>query len=291
MKVQVVTTTAATTDVVCEWYDYDPAVSPSTDRTSGAGDIVKIGSAATTDVIAAPGSGDLRRVKEINITNAHAATSQVVTLQLTDGTDTAQFDSFPLLPGERWAYREGVPSRIIDANGLEKTSTAGRPFGVATTAQIASHSADTYYLGLPTAGRIQAGSWFRWQFRANKGGGTATPVYTIRFGTAGTTADTARVTMTGAAQTAVADEGYFIVDVAFRAVGASAVLVGQVALQHRLATTGFSVTATNVFLTPVVSGTFDSTVANSIIGLSVNPGASGAWVTDLVTLETGNLLP
>jgi hypothetical protein len=290
-KVQVVTTSTANTDVYATWGDYDSAVSPATDRVTFGRLISKITTATTTDVVPVPGSGDVRKLHVLNISNVHGSTTQTVTVQITDGTNTAVIDSFPLLAGERWAWREGVGARIIDSNGLEKTTASPRTSGVANVAQIASHSADTYYVGLNVGGRVQAGSWFRWSFRPTKAAGTATPIYTIRYGTTGTVSDTARVTITGAAQTAVADEAWIVVEAAFRAVGASAVLVGQVHLFHRLATTGFSVTASNVFAVPVVSGTFDSSVANSIIGLSVNPGTAGAWVTDLVTLDAVNLLP
>lgn len=285
--VQVVTTAAGDIDVHAAWADFASGPTITVDRKN-----TTITTATTTTVVPSPAASTARKVKTLNITNAHASVTNTITIQHVDATAgvTSIIDSMPLLPGERVAYREGVPMRVVDANGLEKVSSR-LSSGAATTAQIASHSADTYYLGMPVAGRIQAGSWFRWSFRSNKGGGTATPIYNIRFGTAGTTADTARVTVTGAAQTAVADEAWIVVEAAFRTVGASAVLVGQVHLMHRLATTGFSVTANNVFATPVASSTFDSTVAGSIIGLSVNPGASGAWVTDLVTLDAVNLIP
>lgn len=243
-----------------------------------------------TTILSAPNASSIRKIKAVSIVNTHASVSTTVRVYI-ERTGPVLWDVFntvTLAPGESLTFTE--------ANGWfhNKASTVILPTAAAITAQIASHSADTYYLGMPTtynnATRLRAGSVFRWAFRASKGGGTATPVYTIRYGTAGTTADTARVTITGAAQTAVADEAYIIVEATFRAIGASAVLVGQVHLLHRLATTGFSVTASNVFATPVVSATFDSGVNNSIIGLSVNPGTSGAWVTDECILEGLNLV-
>jgi hypothetical protein len=286
-KLQLTTSSTANIDVYSEWVDMDNTTKVVT---PGRG-VLKITTATTTDIVPAPASGSTRKVKRIAINNIHASASNGVSILYNANGTTYMIDSWTLLFGERVGYQEGRGFKVYDASGFEKTATSARTTGSAITAQIASHSADTYYLGMNVASRVQAGSWFRWTFRTNKGGGTATPIYTIRYGTAGTVSDTARVTITGAAQTAVADEGYIMVEATFRAVGGSAVLVGQVHLWHRLATTGLSVTASNVFATPVVSGTFDSTVANSIIGLSVNPGTSGAWVTDLVTLDTGNLLP
>jgi hypothetical protein len=286
-KLQLTTSSTAGIDVLVAYADMDT----TTKAVTVGRQLTKITTATTTDIMAAPASGFSRKYTHISISNIHASTANTLTLIYDASATDYVIESATLAAGERMSYAEGRGMRFFDSQGREKMPDQPRTSGAATTAQIASHSADTYYVGLNVDGRLQAGSWFRWSFRTNKAGGTATPVYTIRFGTAGTTADTARVTITGAAQTAVADEGWIVVEAGFRAVGASAVLVGQVHLLHRLATTGLSVTAANVFATPVASATFDSSVANSIIGLSVNPGASGAWVTDLVTLDAVNLLP
>jgi hypothetical protein len=250
-----------------------------------------ISTATTTTILGAPSSGsDRRRIKSVSIVNTHASVSTTcrVVIERTGPVLWDMFNTVTLAPGESLTFTEGI------GWFYNRTAPTNLATGVATTAQIASHSADTYYLGMATTyngvTRLRAGTFFRWAFRANKGGGTATPTYIIRYGTAGTTADTARVTLTGAAQTAVADEAYFIIEAGFRVIGSSAVLVAHHLLSHRLGTTGFSVTAANVAMTPVVSGTFDSGVAGSIIGLSVNPGASGAWVTDLVTLDGVNMV-
>lgn len=287
-KIQLTTGTAADVDVHVSYTDMPTPITPSSNATPGRTNTA-ITTATTTDILAAPAASTVRNVKTIHIFNKDTADStDVSVIYDQNGTDFF-LHKCNLAPGEALEYIEGIGWFEIAASTTSLTTAA------ATTAQIASHSADTYYLGMPVTSsgltRLQAGSFFRWKFRMNKGAaGTATPIYTVRFGTNGTTADTARLTFTGAAQTAAADEGWVEIDVGFRVVGASAVIVGNHALTHRLATTGFSVTATNVFMTPVVSGTFDSTVANSIIGLSVNPGTSGAWVTDLVTLDAANLV-
>lgn len=124
-KVQVVTTTAANVDVYAEWYDYDAAISPATDRVTGGRLLSKISSAITTDVVPVPGSGDIRRIKMLNISNIHATTANTVTVQITDGTNTVVIDTIPLAAGERISFRENVPARVIDANGLEKTNPIG----------------------------------------------------------------------------------------------------------------------------------------------------------------------
>jgi hypothetical protein len=260
--------------------DASPPVTTSINKQNTA-----ITTAATTDIVAAPGASTRRNVKTINIRNKHASSLVDVTVNYNQNGTLFELFKATLLWGECLEYIEGIGWFVVQKVVPDRAEAA------ATIAQIASHSADTYYLGLNVGGRLQAGSSFRWKFRMSKGAaGTATPVYTIRFGTNGTTGDTARVTLTGAAQTAAADEGWVEVDAAFRVYSASAVLVANHALFHRLTTTGFSTTGYNVFMTPVVSSAFDATVADSIIGLSVNPGTSGAWVTDLVTLDAMNLV-
>jgi hypothetical protein len=286
---RVVTGSAADLDCIVSFIEYTTAGPPVLDAIDTQ--FTNVNTATTATILAAPSSGsDRRRIKAVSIVNTHASVSTTVRviIERTGPVDWDVFNTVTLAPGESLTFTEGT------GWFHNKAAVPALATGVATTAQIASHSADTYYLGMPTtyngATRLKAGSFFRWTFRANKGGGTATPTYIIRYGTAGTTADTARITFTGAAQTAVADEAFFTIEVGFRVIGASAVMVGHHFLAHRLTTTGFSVTAANVAMTPVVSATFDSGVNNSIIGLSVNPGASGAWVTDLVTLDAVNLV-
>ena len=155
----------------------------------------------------------------------------------------------------------------------------------ATTAQIAAHSADTYYTGLQLPSfSMQAGMVFEWIFVATKGAaGTATPVYTIRIGAAQTTADTSRLAITGPAQTAAADTGHFKIMVTCRSVGVAGVLQGFAWVQHNLAATGFANTPAGFSLTQATSAGFDNTaLQGQYIGLTVNPGASGAWVVEQV---------
>ena len=153
----------------------------------------------------------------------------------------------------------------------------------AITAQIASHSADTYYRGLQLPSfSMQAGMVFEWYFVVTKGAaGTATPVYTIRIGANQTTADTSRLAITGPAQTAAADTAFIRIMVTCRSVGVTGVLQGLVWLQHNLAATGFANTPAGFSLVEATSAGFDNTaLGGQFIGLSVNPGASGAWVVN-----------
>ena len=152
----------------------------------------------------------------------------------------------------------------------------------AKIAQIASHSADTYYLGMQLPSfSMQAGMVFEWYFPVTKTAGTATPIYTIRIDSNQSTADTARLTITGPAQTAVADTGFIRVMVTCRSVGVTGALQGLAWVQHNLAATGLANTPAGFSLVQATSAGFDNTaLQGQYIGLSVNPGASGAWVVE-----------
>lgn len=173
-----------------------------------------------------------------------------------------------------------------------KTLYSGRSiFNASTTAQGPGFASDTYLAGsaclIPT-GRVKAGTMYRCKFHATKtAAGVATPVINLRVGTAGTTADTSRVALTFAAQTAVADEAFIEVWGTFRAAGATAVLQGVGMIDHTLAATGFS--TANTSIKNATSAAFDATAANLQVGLSVNAGSAAAWTVTLVQAELQNL--
>lgn len=150
-------------------------------------------------------------------------------------------------------------------------------------------AADTYLtgsqIGIPS-GLPRVATLYRCQFDIVKtAAGVAAAVLTLRIGTAGTTADAARNVFTFAAQTAAVDAGTLDVVALFRTVGsgASAVLQGTAQIRHNNAATGL--TTVNADTQIVTSAGFDSTVAGSIIGLSVNGGAAAAWTIQLVNSE------
>ena len=179
--------------------------------------------------------------------------------------------------------------------GTDQTGSSGtaNQYNQSTAAQGAGFATDTYLTGSSIAipaSSLKAGTRYHLIFNVSKtAAGTATPTLNVRFGTNGTTADTARCAITFTAQTAATDTGTFEVWTTFRTVGSgtSAVLqcVGQ--RRHQLTTTGLG---NNIAQTvTVTSGGFDSTVANSIIGVSVNGGTSAAWTVQLVQAELTNL--
>ena len=191
-----------------------------------------------------------------------------------------------------------VVELTLPASGyLKSTGTAAAPtfdqpelYNSSTAAQGAGFAADTYLTGssINVTGRLKAGTQYRCVFDVSKtAAGVATPIIIVRFGTAGTTADAARATLTFPAQTAVVDNGRFEVRVNVRSVGATGVIQAIGTLLHGLAATGFSTSNAPTILN--TSAAFDTTVANSLIGLSVNGGASAAWTVQLVQAELVNL--
>jgi hypothetical protein len=167
-----------------------------------------------------------------------------------------------------------------------------------TNASIAAQgpgfAADTYLVGsdVRLGNRLpKARTLYQCTFDVSKtAAGTATPIIILRIGTAGSTADAARVTFTFPAQTAVADVGTFSVWVLFRSVGAAGIVQGRANLVHRGPTTGL--TGLSVEPGPTVqavSAAFDTAIANSIIGLSVNGGTSAAWTVQLVEAKVENI--
>lgn len=177
---------------------------------------------------------------------------------------------------------------FLKANGLSR-----EVHNASVASQGAGFSSDTYLTGSSCAvpsSSLQAKSGYYCSFNVTKtGAGTAAPVITLRFGTAGTTADAARGAHTFSAQTAVADEGMFEVWATFRTVGGgtSAVLQSTSRLTHRLSVTGLGTGVSESEI--ATSAGFDSTVASSIVGISVNGGASAAWTVSLVQAKLFNL--
>ncbi len=173
---------------------------------------------------------------------------------------------------------------------LQKTDTGlvrGEHFRAATAAQT-GFAADTYLtnsgLVIPSSSML-VGMFWEWIIVATKtAAGTAAPVWQIRIGAAQTTADTSRLSITTAAQTAAADTARFRVLTTCRSVGASGVIQGLVHIQHNLAATGFANTPAGFNLVEGTSAGFSNeALGGQFIGLSINGGASASWTINQVT--------
>lgn len=178
--------------------------------------------------------------------------------------------------------------QVKDDTGLVRTHGF---VNFSTTSQAPAATTRTYIAGsniaIP-AGALQVGTIFKWRFNMTKtGAGVAASTIDIAFGTAGTTADTARVSFTKPAGTAVIDEATCEVTAVVRGpVGASGVVVGQFHMTHNLQITGHAVIPCVDVNT--VSGAFDITTPTNI-GLCINTGAADAITIQMVTAEAYNL--
>lgn len=198
------------------------------------------------------------------------------TSALTSYTNPLPDDLIPIVDVPNSTLKQTTVQNLM-RNKMNYNTSSQNPF-----------SSDTYLVGsnitIPT-GAPDVGTKYRLIFDlAKTNAGTATPVIIIRFGTNGSTADTARLTFTFGSGTAAADTGRFEVLVLFRTVGSgtSAVMQGSATLVNNLTTTGIS---NAVKALQVTSAGFDSTVANSIIGASYNGGASASHTVQLVEAE------
>lgn len=281
-KIQVITSAAGQVDVHSSWMDL------SGTTVTGGRTNTRIATAATTDVVAPPAASTTRNIKNLKVGNNSASVTNTVTIQHTDGTNVIILEQATLAPLERMGYEEGTGIRVFDSGGREKVVNLALPSGNAATADVTANAAATYMTGanLQIGSRVQAGSFFKWHLRATKtGAGVVAPTIAVVTGAAASTADTARVTHTGAAQTGVTDTAHFEVDAIFRAVGASAVIESFIRMDHTSADgAGF--------------GTFRYLSANSssfalgtadYIGLNINPGTAGVWTFQHVIVDAGNL--
>jgi hypothetical protein len=158
----------------------------------------------------------------------------------------------------------------------------------AVAAQGAGFSSDTYVTNsgilIPSWG-MKAKMVFRWTISASKSAaGTAQPVYTVRIGANQSTGDTARLQLTGAAQTAAADVGVLTLIVTVRTVSATGVIQGTALWNHNGAAAGFA--DNDAGAVEGTSAGFDnSALGGSFIGLSIDGGASAAWTLTQVIAE------
>ena len=276
-KIQVVTGSAGTIDVHASWADLS-----SGSVTPGRTNTPVITTATTTDVVASPGASAQRNVRTMYIRNDDASVDNLISVQHTDGTNVEILWEGILLPGEavlkdtsgRWVKYSDNGAKIVDVD------TGAQLFGFSTTSQ-AGFAADTYVTGsfikFPRAPRVGPVSSCR--FDATKtAAGPAAPILQVRIGTSASTGDTSRASHTYGVGTAVASTGTFEMYVLFRSIGASGVIQTRSTLDS-LPSSGISSTLKSVVAT---SAAFDTTVADSGVGLSFNGGASFSGTIQLV---------
>lgn len=219
-------------------------------------------------------------------------------VQQSGGVASIISPSQPALNLDVGAPAVGSAALRVDSNTREASLTDdrgyrhGRVNNQATVAQTPAATVRTYLAGSAIAiprGGLQIGTTFRWRIHATKtAAGTAASTIDIAVGTAGTTADTARVSFTKPAGTAVADDAWFeIVCVCRGPLSASGVFAGTMIMVHNLSATGHATIPCVVVNT--ISGAFDVTVPNLIVGLCITTGASDAITIQQVDAEAVNL--
>jgi hypothetical protein len=209
-----------------------------------------------------------------------------VTLTLGGNPSTALLEDVSLTLGWTGTLDD---SRITSATTWNNKSRL--QYNNSTGTQSITANTVTYLTGSAiTTDNIQAGTVITWTISVRKtNAGTAAPAWTVRFGTNASTSDATLLSFTGAAQTAAVDTGIITIQCTFRTVGSgtSAVLVGHYSLVHQLDSTGLSTGNGGAFAT---SAGFDSTTANSFLGVTVNSGASAAWTVNQVNVKIENIV-
>lgn len=200
-----------------------------------------------------------------------------------------------LVAADQFAVAQSSVSKSATASVIRQYVGAGLSSAAVVTVS-GGYAADTYLAGsaitIPTAGGWKVGTQVGWIFDMVKtAAGSATFTIIIRMGTAGTVADPAILTLTYGAGTAAADTGLFGVEVTFRTVGSgtSAVIQGITQCPHALAATGLHSTGVSGWGAIIgTSAGFNSTT-QTIIGLSVNGGASFSGTNTLVQASALNI--
>ena len=116
-KLSLITSAAATLDVVASVQDK----TTSTGALASVSQRTAITTAATTDVVAVPGSGVERNIVELSIRNKHASTATDVTVQLNANATLYEIVKYTLNAGDTLEYVEGIGWFIItNAAALDK---------------------------------------------------------------------------------------------------------------------------------------------------------------------------
>lgn len=193
----------------------------------------------------------------------------------------------------------GAAALFVDASGKNLAIKTDDGFvrsfcrcNFSVAAQTPAATVRTYIVGSALAvpkGKLQIGTILRWRFNMTKtGAGLALSTFDICFGTLGTTGDTARVSFTKPAGTAVIDEGWVDIIATVRGpLSGAGVVVGQFVMTHNLAATGHAVIP--VVVVNTISAGFDVTVADLIVGVCITSGAADAITIQLVQAEAINL--
>lgn len=242
------------------------------------GQFLKVDTTASTGLAWASlaGGGDMLAANNLSELTATQATARTNIGVGNVGTLTSPGTTTTYLRGDATFQTLPLPGEIDESSVADQT-------GFAT---------DTYVTGsgINVAGRQKAGTTIRWRIGVTKtNAGTAVPVFNLRAGTAGTTADTARFTPSGlTAQTGAVDSWFIDLEITIRSVSATGSIAGVLKMEHKLTTTGFQTTATPQVFVFTATGVPTNTTP-LFFGVSMNGGASASWTVTFCAVEAYNL--
>lgn len=176
-------------------------------------------------------------------------------------------------------------------NSSRASAMAGGFNGTPAVASQLLGTGDTYVTGsavlIPSFG-LQVGSVYHlWMSLSKTAAGTATPVWTLRLGTAGSTADASQWTHTGVAQTAATETAFYEIMATVQSIGASGVLQASLSVKRTGGTAATGLASVPCAQATGAAASKDWT-SGQRLGLSINAGASSAWT---VTQCVAKLLP
>jgi hypothetical protein len=216
-----------------------------------------------------------------HVINEAGTSKKVTQQQILDAMALLAGAGLPVADADILAIAQSSVAKSLTA--LQLVGKVGVVRNASTTGVAGGFSADTYIAGaqcaIPAGYLPLVGTSYYCAFDMVKtGAGTATPIITARYGINGSAVDAAILTFTFAVGTGVIDTGIIEVWLSFRSVGGgtSAVLAGKARITHHLAATGLTTTGASGtgIIIPAASSGFNSAVANSILGVSFNGGAS-----------------
>ena len=137
--IQVVTGSTGDVRVHASWVDNNAGV-----ITPGRTNTASISTATTTTVVGSPASSTQRNCKFLSVRNNHASTSNLVTIQHTDGTNVETLWAGTLLAGESINFTADTGWQYLDANGAVKPSTGKLDAWLQVVNDIAYSTAATF---------------------------------------------------------------------------------------------------------------------------------------------------
>lgn len=223
------------------------------------------------------GSAGAGGVVSLGVTNAGV---------ILTGVATANFwNEYELGNGELVPVRESIATTATQGDtgssfywnpngGLKQGGVSVPSFAAqAITAATLTHIKGSL-VPIPPQG-LQVGTTLRWTFMMTKtAAGTAANTFTVRLGTAGSTADAAVATFTTGLGTAVVDTGKVVIELTVRTLGAAATAIAYLNFTHGLTSTGWLTIAVGNYAGTMA--TFNSTTQGLYAHVCMQSGASVA---------------